>query len=169
MAENLIEIDLIKKDEYLRFKEIRIRSLKEDPNAFGTTAEQALSWPIESWISQTSNIPTFIAKEGLIDLGVVRVASDQENVNVVWIISMWVDQKGRGKGIGKKLLEEAILWSKRNGYSLIKLDVADFNTAAIKLYEKMGFKNNGIVGSLPAPRAHIAEHQKEFVIKNINS
>lgn len=68
------------------------------------------------------------------------------------------------KGVGRKLLDKVINWAKENDFSLLKLDVADFNIAAIQLYEKVGFKNNGIKGSLPAPREHVTEHQKELTL-----
>jgi len=40
--------------------------------------------------------------------------------------------------------------------------VADSNMAAIALYKFKGFRRNGNVGSLPAPRQHIREHQREL-------
>jgi hypothetical protein len=44
------------------------------------------------------------------------------------------------------------------------LDVADLNVAAVALYELKGFRRNGKVGSLPPPRHHIREHQREFLL-----
>jgi hypothetical protein len=39
------------------------------------------------------------------------------------------------------------------------LDVGDANLPARRLYERMGFTPTGVVGTMPPPRDHIAEHE----------
>jgi ribosomal-protein-alanine N-acetyltransferase len=56
------------------------------------------------------------------------------------IYSIATDNKFRGKGYGRKLLEESIKEMKLNGIDSILLYVNVKNTPAIKLYEKMGFQ-----------------------------
>lgn len=56
------------------------------------------------------------------------------------IHSIAIDNKFRGKGCGRKLLEESIKEMKLNGIYSILLYVNVKNTPAIKLYEKMGFQ-----------------------------
>lgn len=49
-----------------------------------------------------------------------------------------------GKGIGKKLVENLIIWAKKNNViKKINLQVLENNFKAISLYEKMGFKVEG--------------------------
>jgi len=66
------------------------------------------------------------------------------------IYSIATDKDFRGKGYGKKLLEESIKEMKLNGIYSILLYVKVNNTSAIKLYEKMGFqivrRTEGICG-----------------------
>ena len=56
------------------------------------------------------------------------------------IHSIATDNKFRGKGYGRKLLEESIKEMKLNGIYSILLYVNVKNIPAIKLYEKMGFQ-----------------------------
>lgn len=44
-----------------------------------------------------------------------------------------------GNGLGKKILSELIAFAKQAGYEFLELEVADTNTTAVKLYQKMGF------------------------------
>jgi ribosomal protein S18 acetylase RimI-like enzyme len=74
---------------------------------------------------------------------------------------MWVAPEVRRTGVGKALVDRVIEWAQANGISRVLLDVADMNTPAIALYDLKGFKPNGKAGALPAPRQHIAEHQRE--------
>jgi hypothetical protein len=46
------------------------------------------------------------------------------------------------------------------------LEVANENGAAIGLYARTGFAPNGATGSLPPPRDHILEHQRELTLEN---
>jgi ribosomal protein S18 acetylase RimI-like enzyme len=57
-----------------------------------------------------------------------------------FIYDIFVEEKYRGKGIGKMLLEKAESYCRKEGYSRIALMVAATNGSAIRLYSKMGFK-----------------------------
>ncbi|MCG8376693.1 MAG: GNAT family N-acetyltransferase [Chlorobiales bacterium] len=46
----------------------------------------------------------------------------------------------RGKGIGRRLLEELAVYAREEGYDRLRLDVIDTNSGARKLYERVGFK-----------------------------
>lgn len=50
----------------------------------------------------------------------------------------------RGKGIGVKLFEELEKWSLENNVTRLELTVMKHNEGAIRLYEKMGFKKEGL-------------------------
>ncbi|RPJ95211.1 GNAT family N-acetyltransferase [Rummeliibacillus sp. TYF005] len=50
-----------------------------------------------------------------------------------------------GYGIGKNLLKESIRWADANEVKKITLNVLETNEKAIQLYEKFGFKKEGIL------------------------
>jgi ribosomal protein S18 acetylase RimI-like enzyme len=60
---------------------------------------------------------------------------------VGWINDLYVKQPYRGKGYSKLLIEEAFKEFKMNGFTDVRLNVYSHNDKAIKLYEKMGFKD----------------------------
>ena len=53
-------------------------------------------------------------------------------------------QKYCGRGIGKKMMETALEAARRMGYEQAELDVVSANQAALRLYEKLGFKRYGV-------------------------
>jgi len=57
-----------------------------------------------------------------------------------FIYDIFVKEEFRGRGIGRILLEKAESYCREKGYSKILLMVSINNAAAIKLYDKMGFK-----------------------------
>ncbi len=59
---------------------------------------------------------------------------------MLWLEDFVVEEKFRQSGVGKMLFDSLIEYGKSNGYALIKWEVLDWNTPAIKFYEKMGAK-----------------------------
>jgi RimJ/RimL family protein N-acetyltransferase len=58
-------------------------------------------------------------------------------------LGMLVDRQWRGRGIGSRLLGSAIAWSRGQGLHKLSLDVFPANAAAIRLYRKCGFVEEG--------------------------
>jgi GNAT superfamily N-acetyltransferase len=58
-------------------------------------------------------------------------------------VSLFVDPKIQGKGIGKRLVEEAVAWGKKEGKRLV-LIVLDKDEAAIRMYERMGWEKGNV-------------------------
>jgi RimJ/RimL family protein N-acetyltransferase len=58
-------------------------------------------------------------------------------------VGLMVDAAHRGRGIGKRLLEEAVAWSRRSGVTKLELHVFPWNEAALGLYESFGFEREG--------------------------
>lgn len=69
---------------------------------------------------------------------------------------MYVKDEAKGMGIGKLLLEKCIETAKALKYKSIKLDTADYMTAAIRLYTDYGFVE------IPAYRFNPHDHAKYF-------
>ena len=56
---------------------------------------------------------------------------------------MLVDRDWRGSGVGSALLQAAIDWARAQGLHKLCLEVFPHNTAAIALYRKYGFVDEG--------------------------
>lgn len=148
--------------EGLRLRAIRLRALAEAPDAFASTHGQAAALPPGSWAAQLREMPTFVAVADGEDVGLVRGARDDSRAGAAWLISMWVAPEVRGRGVGEALIDAVVEWARASGARRLLLDVGDHNRPAIALYARKGFEPNGTTGSLPAPRSHIREHQREL-------
>jgi RimJ/RimL family protein N-acetyltransferase len=58
-------------------------------------------------------------------------------------LGMQVADGHRGRGVGSSLLEACLAWAKQAGAHKITLEVWPHNEAAIALYEKFGFEQEG--------------------------
>jgi RimJ/RimL family protein N-acetyltransferase len=58
-------------------------------------------------------------------------------------IGMMVAREWRGRGVGSALVAAAIEWGRENGLHKLTLSVFPHNEAAIRLYRKFGFAEEG--------------------------
>ena len=64
--------------------------------------------------------------------------------NNAFIDDLAVDRKHRGRGVGKLLMDNAVQWSKENGFNGLSLETQDNNLLACRFYLKYGFALGGI-------------------------
>ncbi|MFL6632856.1 MAG: GNAT family N-acetyltransferase [Massilia sp.] len=53
---------------------------------------------------------------------------------------MFVDERSRGLGTGRKLLEHLVMFARMSGLSVLRLETGIHQPEAISLYERMGFE-----------------------------
>ena len=58
-------------------------------------------------------------------------------------LGLMVDAEYRRRGIGKTLLEEAVVWARGVGIRKLELHVFPWNEPALRLYESFGFEREG--------------------------
>jgi len=164
---NMLHIELLTASESAaeRLREIRLRSLEDAPDAFGSTLEETRARPRETWLQQVQDVPAYLAVQHGDDVGIVRYAQDNSRADTVWLISMWVAPEVRGSGAGDALMKAVVAGARAAGAKRMLLDVADNNRHAIALYQRHGFAANGETSTLPPPRGHVKEHQRELQLE----
>ena len=60
-------------------------------------------------------------------------------------ISLYVDAKHRGKGIGTQVLESLLRTAGGNGFRTVISRIAEGNAASIHMHEKLGFRHIGVM------------------------
>ncbi|MDP4528648.1 GNAT family N-acetyltransferase [Alkalimonas delamerensis] len=138
-------IRVLKPKDWPLYKQIRLASLQESPDAFGLTYQQALLLPDADWASLLNS-----TSDGALSLPLV-VDMNQEMVALAWglipankdvahIYQMWVAPKARGKGIAIALLDELKAWALAKQCKSLQLSVTTTNSAAVGLYHRYGFQ-----------------------------
>ena len=56
------------------------------------------------------------------------------------LVKFYISKDFRGKGLGKKLMEESIEFAKKAGYQSIYIESLPEFSTAVSIYEKQGFK-----------------------------
>jgi RimJ/RimL family protein N-acetyltransferase len=92
---------------------------------------RAASWTIEG---------TFVAVAGAEIVGSLQLERSRHGFGE---IGMTVAREWRGRGVGSALLAAAIEWARERGLHKLSLGVFAHNAAAIALYRKFGFVEEG--------------------------
>lgn len=156
------QIQQINVEDWERFRAIRLRALADTPDAFGSTLAREKQFSEAEWQRRAGeeNAATFIANsDDGTDLGLSTGSAYDDEAG---LYRMWVAPEARERGIGSALVDAVVTWARANGFKRLFLDVANENTSAIALYSKKGFHPTGVTGTLPPPREHVLEHQREL-------
>ena len=119
--------------------------LLDAPEAFTESYEEASVRPNEYWVEQLSGERVFFG--GYADSGIVGSVNFAREKGLKsehrgWLLGMYVAPHMRGSGLAQALIE-ALFEHARNHVIQVHLGVSAGNTAAIRLYERMGFVRTG--------------------------
>ena len=134
-------------------RQLRLRALAEDPDAFASTLDTEVALPAEVWRQRAEGGPasaTFIARQDGVDVGLAGVFAEPDPPGRMHLISMWVDPRHRRQGVALALVDLVVGWAAERRASELVLWVADQNDPARRLYERLGFRPTGARQPLPS-------------------
>ncbi|MFP4072806.1 MAG: N-acetyltransferase family protein [Actinomycetota bacterium] len=137
-------------------KDIRLRALLTDPDAFGASYGRDATHDDDHWENRArgaaSGNEQFIAlaeDDGRV-VGMIGAYTPEDASHVRHLVSTWVAPEARGNGLGIGLVGAVVEWTRRVGASEVTLWVVDENRPAIALYEGAGFVPTGDKQPLPS-------------------
>lgn len=93
-----------------------------------------------------TNVSQFVALDGSRVVGWADISPEHAAaIKHVGSLGMGIISEYRGQGIGERLLLACVEKAQRNGISRVALEVRIDNESAIKLYEKVGFRTEGVM------------------------
>lgn len=145
-----MEIIKLAIEDWQEYKKLRLRALKEDPHAFGSSYSDIVNDPEKEWKRRLENALKgetnwlLFAKENDRLVGMIGAFMEEGATDAVTIIAMYVPREERGKGISKMLMEGILNeLSQKSFIKKVKLMVNKIQTPAVNLYKKFGFSEVG--------------------------
>lgn len=135
--------------EWALFRELRLRSLADSPDAFARRFVDEQAQPDAHWIRLTESVTTpggqvmLVAEDDARAVGLTFGLFDKERAKTGHVGGMWVEPGSRGKGVGQALLGAAIGWARSRELERLDLWVTEGNGPATRLYERLGFTDTG--------------------------
>lgn len=137
--------------DWQEYKALRLRALKEDPQAFGASYQTNLAYPDTEWKRRLENASKgetnwlLFAKDNDKLVGMIGAFIEDGDIDTATIFSVYVPIEERGKGISNELMDSILKeLSQKSILRKVKLMVNKDQTAAVGLYKKFGFRETGI-------------------------
>ena len=121
-------------DDWQVWRDLRLRALATDPDAFGSALEREHDREPAAWREMLVN-PCLLARLDEVPVGLAGLTD--RGSGTVDVVAMWVAPEARGHGVGARLLDVLVEMAAALGMQ-VQLWVADGN-AARRLYERAGF------------------------------
>ena len=140
----MVQIRKLPADRWRDFRDLRLKALKTDPAAYGSSYEEEVKVKEEEWRRRIRS--TVFALSGDEPIGMIVAYFDQrpKTRHIVEIYGFYVSPEHRGEGVGTKLLERALALAGRNRRIVkVSLAVNPEQRAAVKIYRKAGFVVTG--------------------------
>ncbi len=138
MTLDRVDLHEVAEDEWELWRDLRLRMLAADPDAFGSTVAREEAFTEADWRRRIGGSPSFVALVDGRPLGTGALVQEESGS---WaVVAMWVDPSARGRGTGRRVLEH--LLSVVPADAEVFLWVADDNPAR-GLYESVGFTSTG--------------------------
>lgn len=134
------------------YREVRLRALKQDSDAFGSTYEQEAVKPLGNFVERIQQTKDQFALGCFDDsnalVGIVNFAHEnrQKTAHKGNVFGMYVEPEFRGQGLGRALLSAVIERATEEfiGLEQIHLTVVSTNESAKQLYTSLGFEVYGV-------------------------
>ena len=95
---------------------------------------------IRDWRSKSPYFDIYVGSEQVAELSLLEKSNDE--LNIVWIETYYGHYS---KGYAQAILSELIKFAKSQGYKYLTLEVPGKSPDARHIYEKLGFKEDGIL------------------------
>lgn len=151
-------------EEWPLYREIRLRSLADSPDAFGGTLANEQARPDAIWQQRLDrgarsglDLPLLAEAEG-VAIGLAWGKIEPGSAELANLYQMWVAPEYRGLGVGARMLADVIAWAREAGAHEIRLGVTCGDTPAVRLYQKAGFQVYGAPEPLRPGSALLAQY-----------
>lgn len=140
-----IEVRRLGRADAEAYRAIRLESLEQEPNAFGSVYELETTRSLADFADRLSTSAVFgaYAKGMLIGMAGFKQETGPKDSHKGFVWGMYVRADWRGKGVGAALMA-AVVAAARNTVEQLTLAVVQDNDTAIALYRKIGFQVYGV-------------------------
>jgi ribosomal protein S18 acetylase RimI-like enzyme len=131
------------------YRALMLRGYSEHDSAFTSTFEERAGKPVDWWTRRlqdptSATVGAFDVSDSLIGTVRLEAYQRQRERHKVQLTAMYVMKDYAGHGVGRRLLEQALIEARKfSGTEIINLTVTAENLSAVRLYSNFGFQTFG--------------------------
>lgn len=145
-TESMIELQVLGADDWQLWRDLRLESLRDAPDAFDSS--------LVEWLGPNDCEPLW--RQGLEQPGSRHLVANADGRSVGMakgllkvpqvadLIALWVAPEFRRSGIGELLIDGVLSWARETSAKIVSLVVVEGNEAALALFSRCGFADTGM-------------------------
>jgi ribosomal protein S18 acetylase RimI-like enzyme len=128
------------------YRSLRLRALREHPDAFTSSYEDDAQHPVETAAARLAAHAFWGAYQGAELYGFVGLEREPRarNRHKATVVGMYVAPEVNGQGVGRALLRALLAHAQAEGIASLVLTVTEGNAQAQHLYQGAGFRSFGV-------------------------
>jgi ribosomal protein S18 acetylase RimI-like enzyme len=138
----VLEVQSIGRSDWLRLQDIRLEALRVSPDNFLSTYEVEKTYGEERWLAEFSRGDWYIGVLNGSPVGVLGITIEPAT-NDRYLEYLWTAREARRSGVAQRMLTTVVDRLRESGIPTLFLYVLDGNEAAVALYRRFGFTDNG--------------------------
>ena len=139
---NDIRVRVLDQDEWATYRDVRLRALRESPEAFVASADEEEALGEQYWKDRMVRSRRILAQDGDEVIGVVSVGTGHRT-NIPGageLFGLWVEPPRRGSGVARRLMEKAATVGRQVGLRQLVYWVGTDNGRAVAFASSFGFR-----------------------------
>ncbi|HEY8050922.1 MAG TPA: GNAT family N-acetyltransferase [Ramlibacter sp.] len=143
---NNMQIRRLTPDDAATYRALRLRALREHPDAFTSSHTEEGQRPVEDSAWRLATKMFWGAWDGDSLVGMVGLEREArtKNRHKATVVGMYVAAECAGAGLGRRLFDALLTQAQHDGIGMLVLTVTDGNANATHLYESLGFRSFGV-------------------------
>lgn len=150
--ENSFVIRVLDEDDASAYKALRLRALKETPQAFISTFEVETKKPLSGFVYELSYAQQspiwgyygIFIDQKLVGFCQISKVYAVKKTHIANLYNLYVDPHHRGQGLAKKLVTKVLEKAKSQNIERVFINYLSKNKSARGFYDHLGFKQCGV-------------------------
>lgn len=135
-----ISVRLLDEENWSTYRDVRLRALRESPEAFVASAEEEDDYPEERWRDRMRRSRRLLAEDAGSARGVASLGNYAADPAMGELFGLWVEPASRGAGVARKLLEAAAAQARADERKHLVYWVGTDNGRAVAFASSFGFR-----------------------------
>lgn len=135
--------------DWAALRAIRLEALAEEPDAYGSTYVESVTYPDERWRWIVVDYRYYLAEQGERVVGMASGGANELHPGTHWLYGMYVTPDARGTGVADQLVDAVIEWARGEGATALYLQVTASLPRSRAFYARSGFVETGERHTMP--------------------
>ena len=136
-----ITVRRLSDEDWAEYRDVRLKALRESPEAFVASAEEEGDYTEERWRDRMRRSQRLLAGRDGEALGVASLGTEGTAADTVGeLFGLWVRPDARGTGVARRLLEAGARAAREDGLKHLVYWVGTDNGRAVAFASSFGFR-----------------------------